>query len=153
MASLNLIPGIHPDKAAQITYLLIKKVRTTDKYSDFADVFSEAKILLLPERPELNEHAINLEDAKQPPYGPIYSLDLMELETLKTYIKTYFKTGFIQPSKSPAGTSILFDKKLDGSLHLYIDYWGLNNLIIKNRYPLSLIGKSFNQLGWAKRFT
>ena len=108
---------------------------------------------MLPERTELNEHAINLEDGKQPPYGPIYSLGPVELETLKTYIETHLKTGFIRPSKSPAGAPILFDKKPDGSLRLCVDYRGLNNLTIKNRYLLPLIGESLNRLGQAKRFT
>ena len=57
--------------------------------------FSEEKALVLPERTELNEHAIDLEDSKQPPYRPIYSLGLVKLETLKTYIETHLKTGFI----------------------------------------------------------
>ena len=149
----NLTPGIYPDRAAQITSLLIEKVRIPDKYSDFADVFSETKTLMLPERTKLNEHAINLEDGKQPPYGLIYSLDLVELETLKTYIESYLKTGFIQPSKSLAGASILFDKKPDGSFHLCVDYWGLNNFIIKNQYPLPLISKLLDRLSQAKRFT
>ncbi len=61
--------------------------------------------------------------------------------------------GFIQPSKSPARAPILFDKKLDGSFRLCINYWDLNKLTIKNRYPLPLIGKALDQLGWAKRFT
>ena len=87
---------------------------------------------MLPERTELNKHAINLEDGKQPPYGPIYSLGLVELETLKTYIETYLKTGFNWPSKSPVSTPILLDKKLDNSLCLCVNYWGLNNLTIKN---------------------
>ena len=77
---------------------------------------------MLLECTKLNEHAINLKDSKQPPYGPIYSLGPVELETLKTYIETHLKTGFIQPSNSPAGTLILFDKKPDSSLHLYVDY-------------------------------
>ena len=77
----------------------------------------------------------------------------MELETLKTYIKTHLKTGFIWPSKSPAGAPILFNKKPDGSLRLCVDYRGLNNLTIKNRYPLPLIGESLDRLGRAKRFT
>ena len=77
----------------------------------------------------------------------------MELETLKTYIKTYLKTGFIQPSKSPAGAPIFFNKKPDGSLRLCVDYWGLNKLTIKNRYPLPLIGESLDRLGQTKRFT
>ena len=147
MAALNLTPGIHPDKAAQIASLLAEEVKILDKYSDFADVFSKKKALVLPERTELNEHAIDMEDGKQPPYGPIYSLGPMELETLKTYIETHLKTGFIRPSKSPAGAPILFDKKPDGSLRLCVDYRGLNNLTIKNQYPLPLIGESLDRLG------
>ena len=58
-----------------------------------------------------NEHNIKLQKGKQPPYRPIYSLGLVELETLKIYIETYLKTGFIQPFKFPAGASILLNKK------------------------------------------
>lgn len=80
----------------------------------------------------INEHAIEPRKSKKPPYGPIYTLSPVELKTLKTYIKTYLKTGFIQPSKSLVGTLILFDKKPDNSLCLYVDYQDLNNLTIKN---------------------
>ena len=120
---------------------------------DFTNVFLKEKALVLLERTELHEHVINLEHDKQPPYGPIYSLGLVKLKILKTYIKTHLKTGFIQPFKSPAGAPILFDKKPDGSLRLCVDYQGLNNLMIKNRYPLPLIGESLDRLGRAKRFT
>ena len=65
----------------------------------------------------------------------------MKLEILRIYIKTYLKTGFIQPFKSFAGAPILFDKKLNNSLHLYINYQGFNNLIIKNQYLLLLIAE------------
>ena len=109
--------------------------------------------MVLPERTKLNEHAIDLEDGKQPPYGSIYSLGPVELETLKTYIETHLKTGFIRPSKSPAGAPILFDKKPDGSLRLCVDYRDLNNLTIKNQYLLPLIGESLDWLSQAKRFT
>ena len=50
---------------------------------------------MLSERTELNEYGIDLENGKQPSYGPIYSLGPGELETLKTYIETHLKTGFI----------------------------------------------------------
>ena len=121
VVSLNLTPGIYPDRTAQIASLLAEEVRIPDEYSDFANVFSETKALVLLERTKLNEHAIDLEDGKQPPYGPIYSLGPMELETLKTYIETHLKTGFIQPSKSPAGAPILFNKKPDSRLRLCVD--------------------------------
>ena len=149
--ALNLTPRIHPDRAAQIASLLTKEVRNPDEYLDFADVFSEKKTLVLPEHTKLNEHAIDLCDGKQPPYGLIYSLGPMELKSLKTYIETHLNNEFIQPSKSPAGATILFDKNPDGSFHLCVDYWGLNNPTIKNQYPLPLIGKSLDRLGQVKR--
>lgn len=108
---------------------------------------------MLAKRTELNKHAIELQDGKRPPYGPIYSLGPVELETLKTYIEINLANGFIWPSKSPASNSILFIRKLDGSFYLYVDYWRLNNLIIKKQYPLSLIEKFLDWLDWAKRFT
>ncbi len=84
---------------------------------------------------------------------PIYILSLVELEILKIYIETYLKTGFIWPSKSSAKASIFFDKKSDGSFRLCVNYQSLNNLTIKNWYPLLLIGESLGQLGRAKWFT
>lgn len=98
----------------------------------------------LPEHTGINDHAIDLIDGQQPPYGPIYSLGPEGLETLKTYIETNLANVFIRPSKSPAGAPILFVKKPDGSLWLCVDYRGLNNLTIKNRYPLPLIGESLD---------
>ena len=77
----------------------------------------------------------------------------MELKTLKTYIKTNLANGFIWPLKSPADTPILFIQKPDSSLRLCVDYRGLNNLTMKNRYLLPLIGESLDRLGRAKWFT
>ena len=102
---------------------------------------------------ELNKYAINLEDGKQLPYRPIYSLGPVELETLKTYIKTHMKIEFIRLSESLIGAPILFDKKLDGSLCLCVNYQGLNNLTIKHRYFLPLIGELLDRLDRAKKFT
>ena len=92
----------------------------------------------------MNEHAIKLEECKQPLFGLIYNLELVELETLKIYIKTNLANSFIRPSKFLIETPILFDKKPDRSLRLYINYWGLNNLIIKNQYLLLLIDESLD---------
>ena len=75
--------------------MFIRKVKILDKYLDFVNIFSEKKVLVLPEHTELNKHAINLKKGKQLAYGPIYNLGLIELETLKIYIKTHLKTGFI----------------------------------------------------------
>lgn len=75
------------------------------------------------------------------------------IKTLKAYIKNNLVNGFIKPFKLSFGAFIFFDKKLNGSLRLYINYWGLNNLTIKNKYPSLLIEKLLDQLGQAKHFT
>lgn len=60
--------------------------------------------------------------------------------------------GFILPSVSPWGASVLFIKK-DGSMRLCIDYQQLNQLTVKNKYPLSRINDLFNQFQGAKIFS
>ena len=101
----------------------------------------------------MNEYAIKLKEGKQLLFGPIYSLGPVELETLKTYFETNLANDFIRPSKSPAGAPILFDRKPDKSFCFCVDYPGLNNITIKNRYSLPLIGDSLDRLGQAKHFT
>ena len=153
VSSLSSRMTIHPAKKAQFAFLLAEKVTVPTKYLDFADVFLKKSANVLPERTGANEHAIELEEGKQPSYGPIYSLGPVELKTLKTYIKTNLSNGFIRALKLPADAPILFIRKPNGSLRLCVDYRGLNNLSIKNWYPWPLIGKSLDRLGRAKEFT
>lgn len=100
----------------------------------------------------MNKYAIKLIDRKQSCYRPNYALSLVKLKTIKTYIEIYLKTRFIQPSKFLASALILFNKKTDGNFYLCVDYQSLNNLTIKNQYPLSLIGKVLDKLDHTKRF-
>ena len=134
---------------AQISSATAKPVTIPEAYKDFEDVFSTKKTGHLPLHEDYN-HAIDLVDDKQPSYGPIYSLSKNELSILWTYIEKNLANGFIRPSKSPAGAPILFVSKPNRGLRLCVDYRGLNNLTIKNRYPLFLVGKSLDRLGQAK---
>ena len=140
---------------AQVKALLFNMAPTEvpAEYSDYNNVFSMEYAVELPENTGINKHAIKLEEGKQPLFGPIYSLGPVELETLKTYVEINLANSFIRPSKSSAKAPILFDRKPDRSLYLCVNYRGLNNLTIKNQYPLPLIGESLNQLGRAKQFT
>ncbi len=157
IAALSVDSGdeVHPSRKAQIAYLKANETpsEVSGKYADFVDFFSPKLAAELLEYTGINDHTIKLVDDHQPPYDPIYSLRAMELEILKAYIENNLASGFIKPFKSAAGAPILFDKKPDSSLRLCMDYQGLNNLTIKDRYPLPLVGKSLDQLGWARRFT
>ena len=121
-------------KQDQVRVLLFDKALTKilAEYSDYSNVFSAKNAAKLPENTGINKHATKLEENKQSSFGPIYNLGLVELKTLKTFIKTNLAKGFIKPSKSPIRASILFDKKPDKSLRFYLNYWGLNNITIKN---------------------
>ena len=151
LASLN----IHPSQKPQISGLIAEEAprKVPAEYSDFADVFSPNLASKLPKHTGINDHAIELVEGQQPPYGPIYSLGPVELETLKTYIETNLANRFIRPSKFSAGALILFNRKSDSFFRLCVHYQGLNNLTIKNRYPLLLIGELLDRLGRAKQFT
>ena len=146
---------VHPSRRPQISSLIAKEVLTKVpvEYSNFVDVFSPDLASELLEHSGINDHAIELvESYQQPSYRPIYSLGPVELETLKAYIETNLTNGFIRPSKSPAGAPILFDRKSNSFLWLCVNYRDLNNLMIKNRYPLPLIEESLDRLGRLKRF-
>ena len=125
---------VHFKKDAQVRALLFDEALTEvpAEYSDYSNVFSAENAIELLENTGMNEHAIELEEGKQAPFGLIYSLGPVELETLKTYIETNLANGFIRPSKSLAGAPIFLDRKPDRSFCLCVNYRGLNNITIQN---------------------
>ena len=99
---------IYSSYQAQVAVLMSEETRILAEYFDFFNVFFSDSAVKLREHTRINDHPIDLLDDKQPPYGLIYSLGLVKLETLKTYIKANLASGFIRPSKSPASAPILF---------------------------------------------
>ncbi|GJU98976.1 putative reverse transcriptase domain-containing protein [Tanacetum coccineum] len=76
----------------------------------------------------------------------LYRLVPSEMKELAKQLQELSDKGFIRPSSSPWGASVLFVKKKDGSFRMCIDYRELNKLTIKNRYPLPRIDDLFDQL-------
>jgi hypothetical protein len=76
-----------------------------------------------------------------------------ELAELKTQLQELLDKGFIQPSSSPWGCPAIFVKKKDKTLRLCVDYRPLNEVTIKNKYPLPRIDLLFDQLAGAKVFS
>ena len=102
---------IYSSCQAQVTLLTSEKTEIITKYSDFSNLFSSDSAVELLEYTIINNHLIDLLDNKQALYGPIYSLELVELKTLKTYINANLANGFIRPSKSLSDILILFVQK------------------------------------------
>ena len=75
-----------------------------------------------------------------------YKMDPTELKELKSQLQELLDKGFIRPSVSPWGAPVLFVKKKDGTLRMCIDYWHINKVAVKNKYPLPRIEDLFDQL-------
>ncbi|CAJ1048226.1 uncharacterized protein lrfn4b [Xyrichtys novacula] len=72
---------------------------------------------------------------------------------METYINDSLAAGIIRPSSSPAGAGFFFVEKKDKTLRPCIDYRGLNEITVKNRYPLPLISTAFELLQGATIFS
>ncbi|KAI0996661.1 Transposon Ty3-I Gag-Pol polyprotein [Podosphaera aphanis] len=122
------------------------------EYADYYDMMDENQANNLPPRRPY-DHKIPLKEGLEPPYKPLYGMSREELIALKDYIEENLGKGYIRASSSPAGAPVLFVKKKDGSLRLCVDYRGLNEITIKNRYPLPLIRETLDRLSNAKWYT
>jgi hypothetical protein len=82
-----------------------------------------------------------------------YRMPVNELVELKKQIAELQAKGFIRPSSSPWGAHVLFVEKKDGTQWMCIDYRSLNEVTIKNKYPLLRIKDMFDQMKGAGVFS
>jgi hypothetical protein len=118
---------------------------------EFMDVFPEELPGMPPGRGV--EFYIDLIPGTAPIAKRPYRMAPTELAELKLQIAELQQKGYICPSSSPWGAPILFVTKKDGSMRMCIDYRSLNEVTIKNKYPLPRIDDLFDQLQGAKYFS
>jgi hypothetical protein len=80
-----------------------------------------------------------------PFYKRLYLIFKDKFLVVKKYINKYFNKGFICLSISLIAASILLTKKPREGIWFYINYKGLNAIIIKNWYPIPLIYETFER--------
>ncbi|GJT19676.1 putative reverse transcriptase domain-containing protein [Tanacetum coccineum] len=117
----------------------------------FTDVFPE-DLSGLPSQRQV-EFRIDLVSGVTSIAKSPYRLAPSEMQELSGQLQKLQDKGFIRPSHSPWGASVLFVKKKDGSFCMCIDYRELNKITIKNRYPLPRIDDLFDQLQGAYYFS
>ena len=117
--------------------------------SEYPDVFPEELPGMPPDR-EL-EFAIDLVPGTA--YKKYYRMPSSELVELKKQLDELLQKGYIRPSSSPWGSPAIFVDKKDGSLRMCVDYRQLNEVTVKNKYPLPRIDDLFDQLSGAKVFS
>jgi hypothetical protein len=119
--------------------------------SEFPDVFPKDLPGMPPERKV--EFAIELLPGTAPIFKRAYRVSGPELVELKKQIDELSEKGYIRPSTSPWAAPILFVEKKDGTRRMCIDYRALNEVTIKNKYPLPRIEDLFDQLRGASVFS
>jgi hypothetical protein len=119
--------------------------------SEFPDVFSKELPGMPPKRKV--EFAIELIPGTAPISKRAYRVSGPELVELKKQIDELLEKGYIRPSTSPWATPVLFVEKKDSTKRMCNDYRSLNELTIKNKYPLPIIEDLFDQLRGASVFS
>ena len=77
----------------------------------------------------------------------------VELQELRIQLQELLDKGFIRLNTSPWGAPVLFEKKKDKTLRLWIYYRQLNRVTVKNQYPLLRINDFFDQLRGAQVYS
>ena len=138
--------------------------RLPKEYEQYSKLFQDTLETGLPEHSRW-DHEIPLKPGTHPKFQPIYGLDEEKLAALREYLDENLKKGFIRQSTSPAGYPLLFVPKKDRNgkqkrdregkkiWRLCVDYRQLNDITIKNRYPLPLISEMRDRLQGAQWFT
>jgi hypothetical protein len=119
--------------------------------NEFPDVFPE-DLLGMPLDRDI-EFVIELKPGTAPIYNTLSRMTTPELVELKEHMKELLGKGFICPSSSPWGAPVIFVLKRDGTQRLGMDYRALNEVTIKNKYPLPRIDDLFDQLRGACLFS
>ncbi|GBG88254.1 hypothetical protein CBR_g46820 [Chara braunii] len=99
------------------------------------------------------EHFIQLVPDYRVHHQAPYRFSIPEATELKRQLEELLRLGFIKPSNSPWGAPVLFARKADETLRLYIDYGGLNRSTVKNSYPMPRSDELFDRLAGNRFFT
>ncbi len=120
---------------------------------DFNNLFDKDNFDEFPE-PKMWDHAIELTPNTSTNLDcKVYPLNQSEQAELDKFLDENLSSRQIQPSKSPMASPFFFIKKKDGKLRPVEDYRKLNEMTIKNRYPLPLISELMDKLRGAKYFS
>jgi hypothetical protein len=119
--------------------------------SEFPDVFPEDLPDMPPERKI--EFAIELILGTTPISKRAYRVSRPKFVELKKQLDESLEKGYIRPSTLPWATPVSFVEKKDGTKRISVDYRALNEVTIKNKYPLPRIEDMFDQLRASSMFS
>jgi hypothetical protein len=140
-----VLSGPRKGRCHQVTTHIeeIEPIEVINVVSEFPNVFPDE----LPGMPPKSkvEFVIELIPGTTPISKRAYRVSGPELVELKKQIDELLDKGYIRPNTSPWAAPLLFVEK-DGTKRMCIDYRSLNEVTVKNKYPLPRIEDLFDQL-------
>nr|AAQ56486.1 putative polyprotein [Oryza sativa Japonica Group] len=118
---------------------------------EYPDVFPDDLPGMPPKRDI--EFRIDLVPGTTPIHKRPYRMAANELAEVKRQVDDLLQKGYIRPSSSPWGAPVIFVEKKDHTQRMCVDYRALNDVTIKNKYPLPRIDDLFDQLKGAIVFS
>jgi hypothetical protein len=110
----------------------------------YADIFAEPSILP-PSRPGF-DHLIPLKEGAQPFNLRPYRFSIVHKDVIDNLVQDMLDQGIVQHSTSPFASPTILVRKKDGSWRLCVDYRRLNDITIKDRFPIPLIEDLMDEL-------
>jgi len=124
------------------------------EYHDFAQVFDLQKARKLPPlRGEWDFRIDLVKGAPLPPRSRPYRLTPDQMEEASKQLQELEDSGMIEDSTSPIAAPLFFVPKKDGTQRMVIDYRRLNNVTIKDAYPLPNMEELLEAARGAKVFS
>lgn len=100
-----------------------------------------------------HDHGIHLQLDRLPISVQPYHYPYYQKIEIDQQVKEFLDSGIIQPSCSPYSSFVLLVKKIDGSWRFYVDYRALNDITIKDKYPIPVIDELLDKIFRAKYFS
>lgn len=117
----------------------------------YSDIFETPNSL--PPFREGFDHRIPLNPGSNPISQRPYRYSMIQKDALDSIIKEMTQQGIIQYSSSPYASPAVLVKKKDGSWRLCVDYRGLNQQTVKDKYPIPLLDDLLDELGGSTYFS
>jgi hypothetical protein len=138
--SLQLPPVAHLE--ASVCAAIAKSLDEIHVVREYPDVFPDDLLGMPSDR--VIKFKIELQLGTAPIYKRSYPMARNEMAELKTQLQELLDKGNIWPSCSPWGCPAIFVSKKDKTQRLCVDYRPLNEVTVKNKYPLPRIDLLFD---------
>jgi hypothetical protein len=150
-ATVEFVAMVQPDQGSMLNQTKAMAFEDIRVVQEYPDIFPKELSGMPP------DHDIDFLNELLPGTPPFskrpYRMPINELVELKKQIAELQAKGFIRPTSSPWGARVLFMEKKDGTQRMCVDYRSLNEVTIKNKYPLPRIEDLFYQMKGAGVFS